>query len=176
MKFTQILSARPATQFDATWSWRSVGICVVLSLAACGGSDAPAPTPEASVPTPEAVSNSESMPPGFTDAPPPPPSSNTLVLSGGVLLLDTPITDSVVVITDGKILAWGRRGEVDMPNDSIGLDMRGKWLRAASSLNSGSLTSGQTADFQAFDQFPADQTIVPIGTVVGQEVSMPAAE
>lgn len=68
------------------------------------------------------------MPPGFLDEAPPGPVSNTVVLSGGTLMSEPPITDSAVVITDGLIVAWGKREQVAMPNDSIGKDMRGKWL------------------------------------------------
>lgn len=68
------------------------------------------------------------MPPGFLDEAPPGPVSNTVVLSGGTLMSEPPITDSAVVITDGLIVAWGKREQVTMPNDSIGKDMRGKWL------------------------------------------------
>ena len=79
------------------------------------------------------------MPPGFLDEPPPKPKSNTLVLSGGDLVLDTVIADAVVVIQNGKLLAWGKRGEVDMPNDSIGADMRGKWISPGTPEDLGSL-------------------------------------
>lgn len=134
------------------------GICVLVfcGLAAC---DDRAGT---------SVKESKSMPPGFMDEPPPPPTSNTVILSGGVLLADSPITDSVVVIADGVITAWGHRGEVDLPNDSIGIDMRGKWIRG-----SNGLTSGSTADLLIYDQFPVDENIAPIGSVKRTEISMP---
>ena len=38
------------------------------------------------------------------------------------------VVDSLVVITDGDLIAWGTRGDVDVPNDSIGFDLRGKWI------------------------------------------------
>ena len=38
------------------------------------------------------------------------------------------ISDSIIVITNGQIVAWGARGETDLPNDSIGFDLRGKWI------------------------------------------------
>ncbi len=78
--------------------------------------------------TTDAAQSSEQLPPGFTDTPPPPPTSDTLVLSGGTLVLAEPINDSVIVIQNNKILAWGQRGQVELPNDSIGMDMRGKWI------------------------------------------------
>jgi hypothetical protein len=68
------------------------------------------------------------MPPGFLDAAPPAPTSDSLVLSGGTLMLDPPIPDSVLLIRQGQLQAWGRRGEVDVPDDSVGRDMRAKWL------------------------------------------------
>ena len=78
------------------------------------------------------------MPAGFLDAPPAPPTSNTVVLSGGNLVLDDVSTDTAIVISNGRLITWGRRGDVDMPNDSIGHDMRGKWL-----------TPGSIADLEA---------------------------
>lgn len=97
----------------------------VMLLFACGEAPAPNPPGEA---TQAAPAETAAMPPGFLDEPPPRPKSNTLVLSGGDLVLDTVTADAVVVIQNGKLLAWGKRGEVEMPNDSIGTDMRGKWI------------------------------------------------
>ncbi len=82
------------------------------------------PPPPAAEPAP---SNQE-MPPGFLDEPPAPPTSSTQVLSGGTLVTDGIIEDSVVVLNDGKLVSWGKRGEVEMPNDSVGFDLRGKWI------------------------------------------------
>ena len=91
--------------------------------------------------------STEALPPGFTDEPPPAPTSNTSVLSGGNLVFnsgdtspgsdDSTINDSVIVITNGKLVAWGKRGETDMPNDSIGYDLRGKWITSANIMRQG---------------------------------------
>lgn len=89
------------------------------------------------------------LPPGFTDAPPPQPTSDTLVLSGGTLILAQPINDSVVVIQNNKILAWGQRGEVELPNDSIGMDMRGKWIIAGVAADVEASTIDSAATLQA---------------------------
>jgi hypothetical protein len=70
----------------------------------------------------------KSMPAGFLDEAPPPPVSDTIVLSGGNLILDQVTTDTAIVLHQGKLIAWGKRGEVDMPNDSVGRDLRGKWI------------------------------------------------
>ncbi|NOX51905.1 MAG: hypothetical protein GXP16_15425 [Gammaproteobacteria bacterium] len=88
--------------------------------------------------------DTNNMPPGFLDEPPPPPTSETSVLSGGTLMLDPHVTDSVLVLQQGTIMAWGKRGEVDMPNDSIGVDMRGKWLYPGTlvELNKGVVKAG----------------------------------
>ena len=107
-------------------------------------------------------------PPGFTDAPPAAPTSATTILSGGILLTDTPISDSVVVITNGAVIAWGRRGEVELPNDSIGIDMRGKWIRPATTLSSGSV-----ADLEVFAQYPGDESVQPIGDIKSVEINLP---
>ena len=95
-----------------------IGLC--LAAVACGQ------TP----PEVEAGADAEpvGLPPGFLDEPPPGPTSATTVLSGGTLIIDDVISDAVVVVQNGVLLAWGARGEVDMPNDSVGLDMRGKWI------------------------------------------------
>ncbi len=101
------------------------------------------------------------MPPGFLDEPPPPPTSETSVLSGGTLMLDPPVTDSVLVLHQGTIMAWGKRGEVAMPNDSIGVDMRGKWLYSGTvaELNEGivkaDLLINQPANMIILSQDPA---------------------
>ena len=34
----------------------------------------------------------------------------------------------MVVVQNGRLLAAGMRGAVDMPNDSVGLDMRNRWI------------------------------------------------
>ena len=102
------------------------------------------------------------MPPGFLDEPPPPPTSNTQVLSGGTLVTDATIEDSVVVLTDGKLVAWGERGRVAMPNDSIGFDMRGHWIIPGSweQVTAGdlpettSLRSGEIANFLIINRAP----------------------
>ena len=70
----------------------------------------------------------QNVPGSFLDEAPPPPSSNTVVLSGGTLVLEQVTTDTVIVLTDGKLIAWGARGEVDMSDDSVGKDVRGKWI------------------------------------------------
>ncbi|NKB98105.1 MAG: hypothetical protein GKR90_06375 [Pseudomonadales bacterium] len=98
---------------------------VALTLFACSESEEITPASEAPDALPE-----KPMPPGFLDEPPPPPTSATAILSGGTLLLPDggEIPDSLVVITNGDLVAWGTRGAVDVPNDSIGFDLRGKWI------------------------------------------------
>lgn len=111
-----------------------------------------------------------SLPPGFTDAPPPPPTSNTLVLSGGKLVLDgKTIIDSVVVISDGLIKGWGKRGDVAMPNDSIGKDLRGKWLLPVTGLQ-----MDQTAAIDILDAAPTPG-LIPAGQVRGTNVVLPVS-
>ena len=63
-----------------------------------------------------------------------PPTSDTIVLSGGTLLTDPPIADAGVVISNGVLVAFGPRTEVDMPHDSAGFAMRGKWLQPTAPL------------------------------------------
>lgn len=73
------------------------------------------------------------LPPSFLDEAPPLPTSATEILGGGTLVMPDGsfVEDSLIVITDGKLVAWGPRGEVEVPNDSIGHDLRGKWIQAA---------------------------------------------
>ena len=104
----------------------------------------------------------ESMPAGFLDEAPPPPESDTIVLSGGNLILDGVTTDTAIVLQNGKLIAWGKRGEVDMPNDSIGKDLRGKWitpgtltdLEAATLPNLAVLKKGAEANMLVFKTGP----------------------
>ena len=80
---------------------------------------------------PKAETSGE-MPPSFLDEAPPLPTSATEILGGGTLVTadGALIEDSLIVITDGKLVAWGKRGDVDVPNESIGHDLRGKWIQA----------------------------------------------
>ena len=110
------------------------------------------------------------LPPGFLDEAPPGPESDTLVLSGGMLMSTPPIADSVVVITQGKVVSWGARGETDMPDDSIGHDMRGKWL-----LPKVSLKTGETANIDIYSEFPKDPNNI-VGQVRGTSLNLPPAE
>ena len=100
------------------------------------------------------------LPPGFLDEAPPLPTSDTVILSGGTLVLTPAIADAVVVITDGVVQAWGKRGEVDVPSDSVGRDMRGKWL-----VPKGSLAAGKTAAFTLYDGPPSAGDSRVVGSV-----------
>ncbi len=97
---------------------RTLTITLIYILSACADPQ----SLESSAPAPR------DLPPGFLDEPPPPPTSTTQVLSGGTLVIDTVIEDSVVVLSNGRLVAWGKRGAVDMPNDSVGFDLRGRWI------------------------------------------------
>ena len=132
-------------------------LIAILSLSAC--QEAPAPKAE----------RSAEMPPGFVDEPPPPPTSDTIILSGGTLLTEPPITDSVVVITDGLVMGWGQRGSQDVPNDSIGKDMRGKWLKPL-----GQMASGHAANFEVYSAPPEESEST--GYVRGTELNLPPAD
>lgn len=63
--------------------------------------------------------------------PPPPMTSSTQILSGGWLLSgdgSKPQFDAIVVIRDGVIVGVGKRGTIDVPADSVGVDASGKWI------------------------------------------------
>ena len=130
---------------------RQIPIWLVLMITACGQ-----PT------------QTSTAPPGFTDDPPPPPVSDTVILSGGTLVAAEPISDSLIVITRGRLVNWGQRGSVDVPNDSIGRDMRGKWIMA------GHVRDGQPVPDPALLQSgaPANLLILnddPTGTLPGAD-------
>ena len=99
---------------------RILAVTLIYLLSACSDTQSLQPPATAAEP--------RNLPPGFLDEPPPPPTSNTQVLSGGTLVADTVIEDSVVVLSEGRVIAWGKRGAVDMPNDSVGFDLRGRWI------------------------------------------------
>ena len=68
------------------------------------------------------------MPPSFLDPAPSRPSSETAIWAGVNLLTDPPINDYLLVIEKGRVVGWGQRGSVDVPNDSMGVDMRAYWI------------------------------------------------
>ncbi len=94
-------------------------LIVTLFVAACGADPVPVEDPPQTEPD---------MPPGFLDEPPPGPVSATTVFSGAMLLTTDVKSDAVVVVQNGRLLSSGLRGEVEMPNDSVGLDMRNRWI------------------------------------------------
>ncbi|MGI9327091.1 MAG: hypothetical protein ACR2PZ_17870 [Pseudomonadales bacterium] len=74
-------------------------------------------------------------PPSFLDPAPAAPRSTTIILSGGTLLeaevsQAQDLFDAVVVITNGKLVATGKRGSVPVPADSVGIDTSGKYIVA----------------------------------------------
>ncbi len=101
-------------------SFRSLILLTVAMLTVACGND---PAPAAQEPPAE-----REMPPGFLDEPPPGPVSATTVFSGAVLLAEETQSDAVVVVQNGRLLGAGMRGAVEMPNDSVGLDMRNRWI------------------------------------------------
>jgi len=122
-------------------------LALLVSLASACGSDTN-PTSSVNVAPSETV-KTDVMPPGFLDEPPPAPTSNTLVLSGGTLIAEEQIDDSVVVVSQGELTAWGQRGAVSMPNDSIGKDMRNKWIVPGSQADLAAGELPNLAHFQA---------------------------
>ena len=68
------------------------------------------------------------MPPSFLDPAPSRPTSDTAIWAGVNLLTDPPTNDYLLVIEKGRVVGWGQRGSVDVPNDSMGVDMRAYWI------------------------------------------------
>jgi hypothetical protein len=103
-------------------------VTLILFAAACAEEPKEDGPQNNNVTDPASSSAIQALPPGFLDEPPPPPTSDSLVLSGGTLVTQMEIADAIVVVTKGKLIAWGQRGGVAVPNDSIGYDMRAKYI------------------------------------------------
>jgi hypothetical protein len=100
-------------------------LCSALLLNACDDSQS-----DANQPTGQTSDQQASVDRTFPE-PPPPVTSTTQILSGGWLLSgdgSDPQFDSIVVIRDGLIVGVGKRGTVDVPADSVGVDASGKWI------------------------------------------------
>lgn len=100
-------------------------LCSALLLNACSDSQ-PGTNPTAGQTSAQPASVERNFP-----EPPPPITSTTQILSGGWLLSgdgSDPQFDSIVVIRDGLIVGVGKRGTVDVPADSVGVDASGKWI------------------------------------------------
>lgn len=119
----------PVKRHTPSHRWYRRSLIAVLICLAVACDDAPQPT-QAVSDAAGATAPSNNVPPSFLDPPPPPPTSTTHVLSGATVLSEPQVEDGVVVISQGRLVAWGKRGEVEMPNDSIGHDVRGKWIVA----------------------------------------------
>ncbi len=89
------------------------------------------------------------MPPSFLDPAPSRPSSETAIWAGVNLLTDPPINDYLLVIEKGRVVGWGQRGSVDVPNDSMGVDMRAYWISPKAGAQSQQSSAGkiQLTDF-----------------------------
>ena len=89
------------------------------------------------------------MPPSFLDPAPSRPPSDTAIWAGVNLLTDPPINDYLLVIEKGRVVGWGQRGTVDVPNDSMGVDMRAYWIspKAGAQFQQSSTGKIQLTDF-----------------------------
>lgn len=89
------------------------------------------------------------MPPSFLDPAPSRPTSDTAIWAGVNLLTDPPINDYLLVIEKGRVVGWGQRGSVDVPNDSMGVDMRAYWIspKAGTQFQQSSAGKIQLTDF-----------------------------
>ena len=76
----------------------------------------------------QSKSENTNMPPSFLDPAPSRPISETAIWSGINLLTDPPMSDYLLVIKKNQVVGWGQRGTVDVPNDSMGIDMRAYWI------------------------------------------------
>ena len=98
-------------------------LIAALLAGACSETQTPAPS---GTPTPPGTTGAAALP-----EPPAPLTSATHIYSGGWLVRgdgSEPLFDGLVVVREGRIVALGKRGEVDVPADSVGIDASGKWL------------------------------------------------
>ena len=89
------------------------------------------------------------MPPSFLDPAPSRPTSDTAIWAGVNLLTDPPINDYLLVIEKGRVVGWGQIGSLDVPNDSMGVDMRAYWIspKAGAQFQQSSAGEIQLTDF-----------------------------
>ena len=113
----------------------------------------------------------------------PGPESATTVFSGGTLVTDELTNDAVVVVRNGLLLSWERRGDVEMPDDSVGMDMRGKWivpgrqadLETGNLPNLGAWLPGNPANLLVLTTDPAQSAVAGddlAGVVVDGEIRL----
>ena len=73
-----------------------------------------------------------SPPASFLDPAPSLPTSQTTIWAGINLMTEPLINDYIVVIHKNQLINWGKRGSVEVPNDSVGVDMRRYWIKSES--------------------------------------------
>lgn len=153
----------------------SACLCLVAPLAGCDAPVVPGPPVE---PMREALEPAAAPPPSapasFLDEPPAPPESDTFILSGGTLIDGEDQFDAVVVVQSKRVIAAGKRGQVPVPPDSIGIDTSGKFITA----NDPNLTLiGGPADLTVYNKHPEkaeDASIYARVTNGRYELSEPA--
>ena len=77
----------------------------------------------------ETNNESANAPPSFLDPAPSLPTSQTTIWAGINLMTEPPTTDYVLVIYKNQVMKWGKRGSIEVPNDSVGVDMRRYWVK-----------------------------------------------
>ncbi|OUX41021.1 MAG: hypothetical protein CBE21_06195 [Proteobacteria bacterium TMED261] len=73
-------------------------------------------------------SDPKNSPPSFLDPAPSPPTSETTIWSGINMMTDPPMNDLIVIVNENRVVDWGKRGTLEVPNDSVGMDMRAYWI------------------------------------------------
>lgn len=136
------MMSTPAAVSHRTGAWVASGVAsLALMLSACSPPEPPPTGDEASPPPTDDVRD-EAAPTEAVDESRPGadetahdldavPARSTLVIDGvSIVATDAPRvdTDRTVVIDDGRIVAVGRAGEVDVPADAMRIDGSGRYL------------------------------------------------
>lgn len=85
------------------------------------------------------------------------------------------MSDYLLVIKKDQVVGWGQRGTVDVPNDSMGVDMRAYWIapKAGAEFQYSSVGEIQLNDFLVLRGSNLGQTpSLDQATIVGEVTNL----